>query len=115
MSPTAIGSIPASGSSSRMKCGWVASARAISKRRRSPPDSAIAGARRKWLIENSAKQRVEHRLARLGLGLGHFEHGADVLLDRQAAEDRGLLRQIADAEARAAIHRQIGDVLAVER
>src|SRR5580698_4675114 len=98
MSLTAIGSIPASGSSSRMKCGWVASARAISTRRRSPPDSAIAGARRRWVIENSAS-RESIVLSRLGDRLRHFEHGADVLLDGQAAEDRGFLGQIADAHA----------------
>ncbi len=115
MSPTAIGSMPASGSSSRMKCGCEASARAISTRRRSPPDSASAGARRRWRDREFGEQRVDRRLARLGLGLGHFEHGAEVLLDGQAAEDRRLLRQIADAEPGAAIHRQIGDVLAVER
>src|SRR5258705_1792513 len=39
MSRTAIGSTPANGSSSRMKRGRVASARAISQRRRSPPES----------------------------------------------------------------------------
>ena len=33
---------------------------------------------------------------------------------RQAAEDRGFLRQIADAEPRALVHRQSGDVGAVE-
>ena len=44
----------------------------------------------------------------------HFQHGQDILLDGQAAEDRGLLRQIADAEAGALVHRQGGDVLAVE-
>src|SRR5881227_2567992 len=44
MSNTAIGSIPANGSSSRMKRGRVASARAISTRRRSPPDSDRARA-----------------------------------------------------------------------
>src|SRR6185312_908360 len=98
MSLTAIGSMPASGSSKRMKCGWVASARAISHRRRSPPDSAIAAARRRW--------RIEHLLAQLGFGLGDFEDGADILLDRQTAKDRGFLRQITDAAAGAAVHRQ---------
>ena len=39
MSATAIGSIPANGSSSRMKSGEMTSARVISTRRRSPPDS----------------------------------------------------------------------------
>jgi hypothetical protein len=39
ISSTAMGSTPAKGSSSRMKLGLVVSARAISVRRRSPPDS----------------------------------------------------------------------------
>jgi hypothetical protein len=38
ISATAIGSIPEKGSSSRMKEGEIARARAISARRRSPPD-----------------------------------------------------------------------------
>src|SRR5712691_2373102 len=60
------------------------------------------------------QERVEHRLPGFGFGLGDLENGADVLLDGEATEDRRFLRQIADAEARPAIHRQIGDVLAVE-
>ena len=48
------------------------------------------------------------------VGLHHLEHGADVVLDGEAAEDRRLLRQIADPEPRALVHRQRGDVLAVE-
>src|SRR6185369_17288353 len=60
------------------------------------------------------EQRVELLLALLARGLDHFEHSADVLLDGEAAEDRGFLRQIADAEPRALIHRQLGDVVAVE-
>ena len=47
-------------------------------------------------------------------GLDHLEHGADILLDGEAAKDRGFLRQIADAEPRALIHRQLGDVVAIE-
>ena len=46
MSVTAIGSMPANGSSSRMNCGETTSARVISARRRSPPDSVCAGASR---------------------------------------------------------------------
>ena len=38
ISPTEIGSTPANGSSSSISRGLVASARAISTRRRSPPD-----------------------------------------------------------------------------
>ena len=41
---------------------------------------------------------------------GHFEHGADVVLDRQAAEDRGLLRQVAHAELRPAVDGQFGEL-----
>ena len=41
ISMTAMGSTPAKGSSSRMKRGELASARAISTRRRSPPDSEM--------------------------------------------------------------------------
>src|SRR5258708_18089904 len=50
----------------------------------------------------------------LGVRLDHFEHRADIFLDIEAAEDRGFLRQIADAEASALVHRQFGDVAAVE-
>ena len=50
----------------------------------------------------------------LAAGVVQFDHGADVLLDRHAAEDRGLLRQIAEAHAGALVHRLAGDVLAVE-
>ena len=46
--------------------------------------------------------------------LGQFEDGQDVLLDRQPPKDRGFLRQIAEPEDRAAVHRQAGDVVAVE-
>jgi len=41
MSITEIGSIPAKGSSKRMNFGSKAKARAISTRRRSPPDKLI--------------------------------------------------------------------------
>jgi hypothetical protein len=60
------------------------------------------------------QQLVEPPLA-LGSGLlGDLEDGADVVLDRKAPEDRGLLRQIADAEPRAPVHGQRGDVVAVD-
>jgi hypothetical protein len=53
-------------------------------------------------------------LALLAAGLDHFEHGADVLLDGEAAKDRGFLRQVADTEPRALIHRQLRHIMAVE-
>ena len=46
--------------------------------------------------------------------LDDLEHRANILLHGEAAEDRGFLRQIADAEPGALIHRQLGDVVAVE-
>ena len=59
MSSTAIGSTPAKGSSSRMNRGRVASARAISTRRRSPPDSETAGASAQVRDRQVLEQRVE--------------------------------------------------------
>ena len=56
ISITAIGSTPANGSSSRMKRGCVASARAISTRRRSPPDSAGAGESRSFSMLRSCSR-----------------------------------------------------------
>ena len=63
---------------------------------------------------NSSSSASRSCSRRLWLGLDHFEHGADIVLDAQPAEDRGFLRQIADAEARALIHRQRGHIEAVE-
>ena len=60
------------------------------------------------------QERIEHRLARIGFGLGHFEDSSDILLDRKAAENRGFLRQISDTKPGAAVHRQFGNVLTIE-
>jgi hypothetical protein len=49
------------------------------------------------------------------VGLDQLEHAGDVLRHGHAAEDRGLLRQVAEAEDRAAVHRQLGDVDAVHQ
>jgi hypothetical protein len=45
----------------------------------------------------------------------HLEHREQILLDRHAPEDRGLLREVADPPPRAQVHRQLGDLLTVER
>ena len=55
----------------------------------------------------------------LGLGLGavrlaQLDHRHDVFSHAHAAEDRGFLRQIAQAHARALEHRLLGDIQAVE-
>ena len=115
MSSTAFGSMPANGSSSRMNCGSVASARAISVRRRSPPESASPRVLRTCWMPNSASsssRRFKRSRRRSPMRL---QHGEDVLGRRHAPEDRRLLRQIADAETRAQVHRQLRDVAPAER
>ena len=61
------------------------------------------------------EQSVQHDLRLSASGSTDLEHRHDVLLDIQAAEDARLLRQVADPQAGAAIHRQAGDVGAVQR
>ena len=117
ISSTAIGSTPANGSSSRMKRGRVASARAISTRRRSPPDSDSAVLVRRCAIcrspSNSSSRRLISVLTQRPFVLIdlQLEHRAHVLLDRQLAEDRRFLRQVRQAHARAAVDRQVCDRL----
>ena len=106
--------MPANGSSSSMNDGREARARAISQRRRSPPESASDGDLRSRVILNSSSRLSSCSLRFLRLGLDQLQHRHDVLLDRQAAEDRGFLRQVADAEAGAAVHGQPRHVAAVE-
>ena len=66
-------------------------------------------------MPNSASSSSSIWSRRSGSGSDHLQRRHDVLLDRQAAEHAGLLRQVADAEAGAAVHRQGGDVGAVQR
>src|ERR1700681_1900602 len=60
------------------------------------------------------KQRLELLVPALAVGLDDFQHRADIVLDAKPAKDRGFLRKIADAETRAPIHGQLGDIVAVE-
>ena len=46
--------------------------------------------------------------------LGHLHHGHDVVLDRHLAEDRGLLRQVADALLGPLVHRESGQFVIVD-
>ena len=62
MSPTEIGSTPAKGSSSNINFGSAASARAISARRRSPPDTLIPNESLIWLILKSASNSCKRCL-----------------------------------------------------
>ena len=45
---------------------------------------------------------------------GLFKHEVEILAHREAAEDGGLLRQIAYSRARALVHRQSGELLPAE-
>src|SRR5690242_6854092 len=60
------------------------------------------------------EQRIELRLALLTARLDDLEHGADILLHCQATKNRGFLREIADSEPGALVHRQLRDVVTVE-
>src|SRR6185437_7592271 len=60
------------------------------------------------------QERVEVGVATAAVRLHHLQHRADVLLDIETAEDRGFLRQVADAETGALIHRQARYIVAVE-
>ena len=46
--------------------------------------------------------------------LHDFKNGANVFLDAETAKDRGFLRQIADTQTCALIHRQLRNVAAIE-
>ena len=63
-------------------------------------------------VSSSSIARPRQRPA-VGVHL-QLEHGADVLLHGQLAEDRGLLRQVGQAQARAAVDRQALHRLAVD-
>ena len=113
--------MPANGSSSRMKRGCVASARAISTRRRSPPDRASAGDLRRCSTRRSCSSALRRsstsgRRQRLARRVGlQFEHGTHVVLDVELAKDRGLLRQVAQAQPGAPVDRHVGHRAAVDR
>ena len=65
-------------------------------------------------MANSSSRASRIDLRRVRDVLHHFKNRADVVLDVEAAEYRWLLRQIADSQARPPVHRQRGDVAAVE-
>src|SRR5437763_14575417 len=60
------------------------------------------------------QQGIEIGLAATPVGLNHFQYGADIVLDVETAEDRCFLRQVADPEPSALVHRKSRDVVAVE-
>ena len=60
------------------------------------------------------EQRVEVGLAQIAVWLDDLQDGADVVFHRQSPKDRCLLRQVADAETRALVHREMRHVEAVD-
>ena len=74
----------------------------------------MASVERTRTRSNSRRSCSQRARPLLAVALVQLEHGQDVLLDREAAEHRGLLRQVADAGPGPAVHGQAGDVLAVQ-
>ena len=106
MSMTESGSTPANGSSSSTKRGSAASARAISTRRRSPPDSAMPRLLRTCAMRSSPRICSSRSWRAVSVeARARLEDRHDVVFDRQLAEHRGFLRQVADAGLRALVHR----------
>ena len=114
ISVTAMGSMPANGSSSRMNFGETTRARVISTRRRSPPDSVYAGALASGVSPSSASSSCSRARGHAPVEGERLENRGDVLLDRQSAEDRCLLGQVSDAFPRPDVHRVVSHVCAVE-
>ena len=110
-SPTAMGSTPANGSSKRMYFGDESRLRATSARRRSPPESVSPSESATFSSRNSARSSSARALALRAPDAERLEDRREVLAHRELAEDRRLLRQVADAEPRAPVHRQPREVV----
>ncbi len=113
--------MPAKGSSSRMKRGLVARARAISTRRRSPPDSASDGDLRRCSTRSSCSRLVSccsisaarQRLA--GCVCCSSSTARTLSSHIQLAKDRRFLRQVRQAQARALVDGHIAHRVAVDQ
>ena len=100
ISPTEIGSTPAKGSSSSIRRGLAASARAISTRRRSPPDRLAPIWSATWRDLQFVQQAGQFALAAGRVQVvAQLQHQADVVGHAELAEHRRFLRQVADAVA----------------
>ena len=91
-----------------MKAGRVASARAISTRRRSPPERESAVRLSQVRDVEIAKQPGQARLDFLLGKLLQLEHRPYVLFHGELAKHRGFLGQVRQPHARAAMHRADG-------
>ena len=56
------------------------------------------------------QQFFQHDIADFGITFNGFQNGADILFNRQATENAGLLWQVADPQLGAAEYRQVGDI-----
>ncbi len=107
--------MPANGSSSSMKRGRAASARAISTRRRSPPERLTPFWSAMWPIcrsSSSDSSSAVRPAPSRSLRSSRIARMLSATLRRRNTE--GFLRQIADAQARARVHRHLGHVDVVE-
>ena len=87
----------------------------ISRRRRSPPESWYAFCLRRCLMASSSSSVSSRRRRSSVVDVQRLEDRHHVVLDAELAEDRRLLRQIADPCAGALVHRQRRDVAVVEQ
>ena len=55
-------------------------------------------------VDELRQQLIDDRFAALGLAFHQLDDGAQIVFDIESAEDRSLLRQITNAQTRAAIH-----------
>src|SRR6202165_3381216 len=114
MSSTAIGSTPANGSSRRMDAGLVAGGRALSRRGGPPPRKRDRRVLAQMRDVEVLEQLDQARLDLAGLESLQLEDRLHVFFHGQAAEHRILLRQIGDAQACAAVDRQVREFGGVE-
>src|SRR5690606_29922476 len=60
------------------------------------------------------KEFVQPSLTFLAALLNDLKNGADIVFNRQPAEDRSFLGEVANSEAGATVHRHAGNVVAID-
>ena len=112
ISCTAIGSTPAKGSSNIMNFGSIARQRAISARRRSPPESWSPKFYEPY-SNRTLKSSFPVSLV-LNATSRHLQDRADIIFHRHFPENRSLLRQIANAVASPLIDREFRNLHVIQ-
>ena len=101
--------MPANGSSSMISLGSVISDRAISSRRRSPPETRLALVLRMWVRPNWSSSSSWRSLRWLAVhARAGLEDRHQVVFDGELLEDARILREVAHARPGALVHRQAG-------